>query len=85
VFEFDGKTEFDETFDEATRLRLGAPTIEASGTELFIEIALFEHVIDRREDAPKIAILRKKAGAIRAKAAEIQESLLAGCLPFTVK
>ena len=48
MFEFDGKTEFDQTLDEATRVRLRAPTIEVSGTKLFIDSALFEHVINRR-------------------------------------
>jgi hypothetical protein len=67
------KTEFDETFGEATRLRLGPTTIEVSSTELFIEIALFKHVIDRREDAPKIAILRK-SGAIRAQRSNLCSS-----------
>src|SRR5512138_3202371 len=48
--EFDGKTEFGEAFDEAARLRLGPPTIEVNGSEIFIERAVFEHVIGGRED-----------------------------------
>ena len=48
--EFDGKAEFGEAFDEAARLHLGPPTIEVSGSEIFIERAVFEHVIDGRED-----------------------------------
>jgi len=34
VFDFEGKTESDETLDEATRLRLEAPTVEVSGTKV---------------------------------------------------
>src|SRR5262249_12514322 len=48
--EFDGKAEFGEAFDEAARLRLGPPTIEVGGSEIFIKCAVFEPVIDGRED-----------------------------------
>src|SRR6266446_9916605 len=48
--EFDGKAEFGEAFDEAACLRLGPPTIEVNGSEIFIKRAVFEHVIGGRED-----------------------------------
>jgi hypothetical protein len=48
--EFDGKVSSARASDKAASLRFGAATIEVSGSKIFIESAVFEHVIGRVDD-----------------------------------
>jgi hypothetical protein len=70
--EFDGKAELGEAFDEAARLRVGPPTNEVSGSEIFIERAVFEHVIDGREDGGRDSADRFLRSAPTAQSHELR-------------